>query len=50
MARSLPLYAGIIGQVNSSFCTTLLQTYLPTYLKDYLKLSLNEVIVILFRY
>lgn len=43
MARSLPLYAGIIAQVNTSFCTTLLQSYLPTYLKDYLKLSLNEV-------
>uniref|UniRef100_A0A914LHN8 Major facilitator superfamily (MFS) profile domain-containing protein n=1 Tax=Meloidogyne incognita TaxID=6306 RepID=A0A914LHN8_MELIC len=42
MARSLPLYAGIIGQVNCQFCTMVLQSYLPTYLKEYLKLSLND--------
>jgi len=48
MARSLPLYAGIIGQVNCQFCTMVLQSYLPTYLKEYLKLSLNDVSIIFF--
>lgn len=42
MVVCMPLYAGILGQANYTFCNVIMQSYLPTFFKEVVQLNLKD--------